>query len=444
MNIAALSLLTYTPESTPGVAPADAAAWISDGIRLRHLGDSLDVSGVERQQLEDMRNQYRVKGTEARVEGLDNPECSFAVYGHGIGAETAAGAQVADDAPGYELANLLGHALGGLSRGYATQVNGGTSTITVIAVDDAADFEAGDFVGIEFATPPTGYPAGTIFPRRVIATDDVSSPNTLTLDQALPQAPVDNDQVHGGIVVYIDENVLADSAAAADRTRSWLVQKGMPGAGSGRRESWVFRGSVATLQAFTFERGGLMQFAFQVMASSHLDPTDAPWPTAWADNVEQGLAPLSVGPLTEVWLVDRGSSTNTRMQVSRFEVEPGVPRVRVETLTSAGEGMQGTAGFAVQPAETTINMRIDPFSVAQWTDQTAGTHKTLRWARLGPAGSCMAVHFPRVSHIATPKRDVNNATTGVGVMFKAHEDVDLVSMPSNTERWRSAMQIVLF
>lgn len=443
-NIAALSLLAYADEATAGTAPADAAAWISDGVRLRHIGTSLDVSGVERQLLVDERNQSRIFANEARVQGIDNPEFSFSVYATGIGEVTDAENQLAADAPGYELASLLGHALGGVSRGYATAISGGTSTTTVLAVDDAANYEAGDFVAIEFATAATGYPASTCFPRRIVATDDVSTPNTITIDQALPQAPADNDIVHACAVVYVDEDVLCDSSAASNRTRSWLVQKGMPGAGASVRESWVFRGTVATLQKFNLERGGLLQFAFQVMASSHDDPTDAPWPTAWSTNEQIGLAPISITPLTEAWLVTDGVTTNTRVHVSGFEVEPGVPRVRTEVITSANTYMQGTAAFASEPADTMVSVTIDPFGISQWTDQTSETQKTLRIARMGPAGSGFAVHFPRVSHAATPKREVNNATTATAVQFVAHEDVDLGTMPSNANRWRSKIQIVLF
>lgn len=444
-NIAALSLLTYFDETTQGTPPADAAAWIASGVRLRHKAESLDVSGVERVQLEDMRNQARVFGTESRVEGLDNPEFPFAVYAHGTGAITAAAAQVATSAPGYELGNLLGHALGGVSRGYSTQIDGGTSTTTVIAVDDASLYEAGDFVAVEFAAGVGNYPADTAWPRRVIETDEVSSPQTLTLDQALPAAPADGDAVHGCVVAYVDEDVLCDSnGSGGPYTRSWLVQKGMPGSGAGVRESWVFRGCVAALQSISLARGETAEFAFQVMAGSHVDPTAAPWPTAWGSNTELGLAPLSISPLTELWLVDDGTSTNTLVQVSSLEIEPGVPRVRTETITTGAAAMEGTAGYATQPAETTISLQITPFGISQWTDQAAGTFKTMRWARLGPAGSGLAVHFPRVSHIKTPSRAINNATTDVGVQFKAHEDEDLATMPTNANRWRSKIQIVLW
>jgi hypothetical protein len=439
-NLAAPSLLTYYAETTAGVPPANAAAWISDGIRLRHIGDSLDVSGVERVQIEDMRNQLRVKGNERRVEGLDNPEFPFAVYGHGVGEATAAGDQVADSAPGYELASLLGHAIGSVSRGYSNTITGGTSTTTVLAVTDASDHTVGDFVAVQFATPPTGYAATTAWPRRIIARDIVSTPNTITVDQVLPATPAAADIIHGCIAIYHDEDVLADSSAASGRTRSWLVQKGLPGAGASVRESWVFRGCVAQLQQFAMERGGLMQFAFNVMAASHEDPTTADWPTAWSSNAELGLAPLSISPITEVWMVTDGVTTNTRVGVSRFEVEPGIPRVRTETLTSNSVGMMGTAGYATQPADTVLTMTLDPFGIAQWTDQLAGTEKTIRWARLGPAGSGFAVHFPRMSHMVTPKRAINNATTANEVQFLAHEEEGLGT--SNLQR--SAMVLVMW
>lgn len=438
-NIAAMSLLTYFPESTAGTPPTDAADWVANGVRLRHIAESLDMSGVERAQLEDMRNQSRIKATEARVEGIDNPEFPFAVYGSGLGGTTASGDTAATTLPGYQLALLLSHALGGIRRGVSETVSTG-STLTVVSVGDASAYQYGDFVGIEYATAQGTYPVNTVFPRRVVATDTVSTPNTITLDQALPGAPAENDLVHAAIVVYIDEDVLCDSSAASGRTRSWLVQKGMPGSGASQRESWVFRGCVSELQQFEFSRGGLMQWAFRTMAASHVSPESAPWPTAWSTNAELGIAPLSITPLTEVWSETVGVTTNTRYHVSSFSVEPGVPRVRNEVLTSISPNMQGTQAYATQPAETVISMSIDPFYIARWTEQLAGTEKALRWARLGPVGSVVAVHFPRVSNIATPKRGINNATSNTALQFKAHEDENA---GATTNLGRSAMAIVM-
>lgn len=438
-NIAALSLLAYFDETTQGTPPADAAAWISDGVRLRHLADSLDVSGVERSLLEDPRNHSRVKATDPRIVGLDNPEFPFAVPGTGLGGTTATGNQAATTLPGYQLAYLLGHALGGVSRGYSNTVSGGASTTTTVDVADSSNHAVGDYIAIQFATAVSGYAATTVFPRRIISIDSGGSPHVLTIDQALPQAPAADDLVHAGVTAYIDESVLANSAAGP-YTRSWLVQKGLPGAASGVRESWVFKGTVAQLQQFSLARNGLLQFAFQVMAGSHDSPIVAPWPTAWSSNTELGLAPLSLSPLTQVWFVNDGTTTNTLVEVSKFDVEPGVPRVRHETVTSGNVNMQGTYSFSTQPADTLVTMALTPFGISQWTDQNAATQKELRFARLGPAGSAMCIHFPRLSHAATPKRSINNANTDVEIQLLAHEEENLGS--SNLQQ--SAMTITLF
>jgi hypothetical protein len=423
-NIAPLSLLTYFPETTQGTPPANAAAWIASGVRLRHIAETLDVSGVERTLLTDERNQSRVFASELRIESIDNPEFPFAVYAHGTGATTAAGAQIATTAPGYQLGLLLGHALGGITRGYSNECLVG-STTTVLNVTDASDHTVGEFVAVEYATAFSPYPDGTAWPRRIIELDTGSTPNTITLDQALPQAPAAADPIHGCLVMYPDEDVIADSSAASGRTRSYLVQKGLPAAGAGVREAWEFRGCVETLQNFQWERGADMRFAFQVMAGSHGSPETAPWPTAWAANAELGLATLAFTPLTELWMVTEGVSTNTLVQISRFEVEPGVPRVRNETVTTGAANMHGTYGYSTAPAETLVTLAVTPFGLAQWTDQRASTYKTARLARLGPAGSGIAVHFERLSHVVTPKREAKGTNTDVMVQFKAHEVSEL-------------------
>jgi hypothetical protein len=439
-NIAPLSLLTYFSETTQGTPPANAAAWIASGVRLRHIAETLDVSGVERVLIPDERNQSRVFATEARIEGLDNPEFPFAVYAHGLGETTATGQQVATDAPGYELGLLLGHAIGGITRGYSNTCLVSSTTL-ILNVTDASDHTVGEFVAVEYATAYSPYPDGTAWPRRIVALDTVSTPNTITLDQALPQAPATGDPIHGCLVMYPDEDVIADSSAASGRTRSYLAQKGLPGAGAGARESWEFRGCVETLQNIAWERGGDMRFAFQVMAGSHASPEAAAWPTAWAANAELGLATLSFSPLTELWMVTAGVTTNTLVQISKFEVEPGVPRVRNETVTTGAANMMGTYGYSTAPAETLVNLTVTPFGISQWTDQRAGTYKTARLARLGPPGSGIAVHFERLSHVVTPKREVKGTNTDVMVQLKAHE---ATALGTTTELQQAKFCIVMW
>ncbi len=447
-NIAPMSRLARIAETTQGTPPADAAAWLAGGILVHHLAETLDMSGVERSQLVDERNQVRVFDNERMVEGLDNPEFPFAIYGHGLGVATATETQVSADPTvtlGIEFFFELEQALGGLTRGFSAVTSGGSSTTTVVAVVDASVYAPGDYVAVELTTNlPSRYPAGTAFPRRIIAVDTVADPDTITLDQELPGIPVDTDPVHACVVVYVDQDVLCDSnGPGGPYTWTMLVQKGLPSSVAARREAWEFRGTVHELQSFTLERDGTLQFAFNLMAASHADPSTAPWPDWLGSSItEQGLAPLAIGALSEVWLVDDGSSTNTEVQISSFEVEPGVPRNRVETVTSAGSFMQGTANYATSPADTTITLSLTPFGIQQWTEQQAETEKTLRWARLGPAGSGFAVAFPRVSHMATPKRNVNDAVSESMVTFLAHEDVPLGTPASNVERWNSKIAFI--
>lgn len=441
-NIAAMSRLARYAETTQGDGPAD---WNASGILVHHIGDTLDMSGVERTQIEDLRNQTRVFANERMVEGLDNPEFPFSVYGHGTGVVTEDATQISADplvTPGIEFWLHLEHTIGGLRRGWSTVTSGAGSTTTVIDVADASNYVLGDYVAVELgANLPSQYPTGTAFPRRIVAIDTVATPDNITLDQALPAAPPDATPVHGCVVAYTDEDVLCDSdGAGGPFTWSWLVQKGLPGSVAARREAWEFNGAVSTMQSFSLERDGLLTFAFNVMAGSHLDPADPPeWPT-WTQD-EQGLAPIPVGPLSELWLEDDGTTTNTLVDISQMEVEPGVPRTRTEVVTSEGLRMQGTASYATQPADTTITLSLSPFGIASWTDQAAETEKQLRWSHVGPAGSGFAVGFHRVSHMATPKRNVNDAVAESMVVFKAHEENDN-SLATNINLWKSKMVLV--
>ena len=187
-------------------------------------------------------------------------------------------------------------------------------------------------------------------------------------------------------------------------------------------------------------RSGLMQFAFKVMAGSHVDPSGAPWPTDWLTNAELGLGPLSITPITELWLVDQSTTTNTRVRPTSFQVEPGVPRTRNEVLTSHGVNMQGTYSYGTQPAETTVTFNIYPFGTSQWTDQVAETARKLRWCRLGPAGSGFAFHAERITHIKTPSRQPHGASTSVAVQFKCHESTTL----GTSEGQRAAFHLVMW
>lgn len=438
-NPAALSQLAYIDETTQGTPPADAAAWVAGGTQIRHIAESLDLSGIKASSVEDMRSQTTLQGTERRLIGIDNPEFPFTMYGHGMGAATADGVQAAS----IPLVATLGHALGGHRRTYTHAVSGGSSTTTTIDVDDASDWQVGDFIAIELGTAPAGYPSGTAFPRRILTIDTGATPDQITIDQALPAAPEDGDVIHATSFAYVDEDVIVDSnGSGGPYTRTYLGQKGLQSATGSLREAWEIRGAVTQLQAFGFERDQPLQLPFQVMGGSHAAPGTAPWPSWTA--TPAGFAPLVAGPLTQLWLVDEATTTSTLVHNATFQCEPGVPRTRTEVLTSDNVYMQATSNFGSEPAETTINLALDPFDTSRWGEWESSSYKTMRIARLGNAGFGFFVHFSRVSYVEEPGRGENGWASSTEIQFKAHPDADISPMPANAAIWRSKIIIGVY
>jgi len=437
-NPAALSSLAYFPEAIQGTPPADAAAWLASGIRIRHLAEALDPSGIKRSSLEDLRSQDTLQGTEQRVVGVDNPEFPFAVYGHGLGVVTADTMQAA----AIPLMDLFAHSIGGQRQTFSHTVSGAGSTTTSIDVSDASDWEVGDFVGVAFAAAPAGFPAGTVFPRRIL-TITPGAPDNITIDQALPAAPADLDIIHATVFAYVDEDVICDSdGAGGPFTRSWLIEKGLATASGSRHEAWEIRGSVSMLDALTAERDQLLQFGFTVMGSSHATPPNAPEPV-WVTE-PLGFAGLAVGPLTQLWLEDQGTTTNTLVNAFSVNVEPGVPRTRTEVTTSPDQFVEATSDYSSEPAETTITLGLSPFDNTRWDEWESGTFKTLRWTRLGTAGNGFFIHFSRVSYVEEPSRSINGSVSGTEIVLKAHPDPLPSPAPTNTAKWISKIIIGAF
>ena len=116
------SQLGYFQETTSGTAPANAAAWASE-TRLKHIADSLDISGVKQQVVDDMNAQVNIFGQNQKKKGLKNGfTVPFSLYATGTGATTADGSQVAE----IDLMTVLDHCWGGLHRGNSE----GITTVT--------------------------------------------------------------------------------------------------------------------------------------------------------------------------------------------------------------------------------------------------------------------------------------------------------------------------
>lgn len=408
------SQLAYFPEVTQGTGPADAAAWVSGATQIRHLGETLDVSGIEQAVVEDERSQDDIFSLEYSVKGLRNTSFPFSVYMTGSGAATAAGNQISET----PLMTLLEHALGGMHRSNSTTLTGGGHTTTTINVTSATNIIHGCLIAVEDVTD------GTIAVRRVLDVNTLA----VVLDEALPFTPADNDLVHGMATIYVDETVLVDSSSGPT-TMSWLIQKGLAAA----LENFELNGCKSELKSISLQRGGLPALAFETMAASFDPPGTAPSPTWTA--TPSGFAPVSIGPDTVVTYQTQGTTTLAPIHVSDFSVEVGVPVVPVDTNTEVEDGMEGRQGYTTQPADTIVTMNIVPFGSSHWTQFAADTLRRVRFYKRANEGQIFAVHFSRCE-IKPPKRGTAGAVSSSQVTLRAHKDATSAEA-SNQQMWRS-------
>ena len=414
------SQLAYFPEVTQGTGPADAAAWVTDGTRIRHLGETLDVSGIEQAVVEDERSQEGIFNLEYSVKGLRNTSFPFSVYLTGSGATTAASSQIAET----PLMTLLEHALGGLHRSNSTTLSGGGHTTTTINVASATNIVHGCLIAVEDVTD------GTIAIRRVLDVNTLA----VVLDEVLPFTPADNDLVHGMATIYVDETVLVDSSAGPT-TFSWLAQKGLAAA----LENFELNGCKSELKTISLERGALPVLAFDTMVASFDPPGTAPSPTWTA--TPSGSAPVSIGPDTVITYQTQGTTTLAPIHVNSFSVEVGVPVVAVDTNTEVDSGMEGRQGYTTKPADTTVTMNIVPFGSSHWTQFAADTLRRVRFYKRANEGQLFAVHFSRCE-IKPPKRGTAGDVSSTMVTLRAHPDA-VSSEASNQAMWRSKLLLAI-
>lgn len=412
------SQLAYFQEVTQGTGPANAGAWVSSGVRVRHIGDSVDVSGIEQAVVEDERSQTGIFDLEYSVKGLRNTSFPMSLYMTGSGTETAQDATIAET----PLMTILEHALGGMHRSNSTVLAGGSHTTTVINVDDATNIVPGCLIMVEDATD------GTI---AVVGVEAVSS-LAVTLDEALPFTPADNDTVHAMATIYVDETVLVDSSVGPT-TLSWLIQKGLAAA----LENFECNGCKSELKSIALTRGGLPVLAFDTMVASFDPPGTAPSPSWSSDPV--GSAPVSIGPDSVIVYQTYGTTTRAPIHVNEFSVDVGVPVVSVDTNTEVDDGMEGRQGYTTQPADTSITLNVVPFGSSAWTQFAADTFRRLRFYKRAAAGQVFAVDFPRCE-LKPPKRGTAGAVSSSQIMLRAHKRPTNTDA-SNQQMWRSKIRL---
>lgn len=418
------SQLAFFRETVQGTGPANGAAWVAavaaltTGGRLRHVGESLDMSGVEQQVVPDERSQITVFGGEYDVKGLRNTSFPMSIYGTGSGTTTAGASQIA--ATG--LSTLLEHCLGGAHRSNSTTLAGGGHTTTTINVAAATNIVHGCLIAVEDVSD------GTIAVRRVLDVNTLA----VVLDEVLPFTPADGDLVHGMITLYVDESVLSDSRVGPT-TWSWLVQKGLS-----PTENFEFNGCKTELKSLDLTRGTLPVLQFETMAASFDPPGTAPEPT-WAGATIHGFAPVSIGP-DSVWTYQtQGTTALNPIQVSESSVQVGVPAVAVDTNTEVDDGMEGRQGYSTAPAETLINLSTPDFSSTPWTQFGADTYKRIRFYKRANEGQIFAVHFSRCT-MKPPKRGTAGPVSAAVKQFRALPDADNAEA-ANADLWTSKILI---
>lgn len=401
------SQLAYFQEVVQGTPPANGAAWVAGGRRIRHLAEVVNPAGLQQAVVEDMRSHTRVQGLNNKIKGLRGVQQPIGLYLTGSGATTDDGDQIAET----DLMVILEHALGGLHRSNSTTLDGGGHTTTIVNVTAATNIVEGCLIAIQDAsagTPPVV--------RRVL---DVST-LAITLDEALPFTPVDGDVVHGMATVYIDENILVDSnGAGGPYTLSWLIQKGLANA----LENWQLQGSKLQLDSITLPRGELPSVSGTIFAASFERPGVAPSPS-WTV-APSGSAPVSIGANCEVQFATVGSTAANHIQVAEVTIQIGVPVIPTETVTEVDSNMEGVASYCTGPADTMVTLGIVPMATSHWADFDADTMKLLRWTKLANPGQIFTIQMSNCEIASMPKRGIQNATSRADVELRAHPPAEI-------------------
>ncbi len=413
------SSLARFPEVTQGTGPADAAAWVSDSVRVRHIMGTLDTAAFKQSTIEDERSQENVQDEEPKILGIKGGvEFGHECYAHGLTAVAASGATVVQN----ELSEDLEHCMGGVHLSNATVATGGTNLTAILTADTAIE------VGCYLCVVLPDFPPYN-FPRRVVAYN--AGTNTVTFDEVLPRAVAAPDVIHGCATHYFDEDVLNDSSVGPTTRSHHLTQ----GRGSDR-EYWVANGCKTYIESIALPRNGAPKFIFKTKVASFYTPDELADPT-WVD-APDGDAPTAIGPRTRLFLQDYGTTTAASRHCIDMAIKPGGAPEACETGTEVQTGMPGIShyGLARDKSTATFKTILDQ---GEFADFTAGTLKVMRWTRNGAAGAGFAVAFHRCEVRETPTPQAIGPSLGMELELHALRDTTVVA---TTDLWRSRMVIV--
>jgi len=406
------SWLAFYPETVAqGDGPPD---WNTDGFLIDHL--EADPSSITQTWLEDMTLNQRAMTERLPIPGLKNSEgIKIGLNWHGAEVVTPDTQQVAQTA----LAKILKHCMGGQTRTYSTTTTGGTAAIPELAAMTGVD--EGVFLGFEDQDDP-----GRVHIRRIVSVTG----SAVTLDQALPFSPAEDDPVHGCIITWIDEEALEDFEVSRN-TFSWRIEKGVEAV-------WDLHGCAATM-ALQFPRNAPPRLDLTVMATTwrHEGLAKETW-----SQTPAGKAPLAIGPGTQVFLQTYGTYTDQTYCLNSFTFESGISILPQDNVVTAeGSNMEGRCTYTVGRAMTTATLQFPPYDQDWETALQAGTMKVLRYSQVAQAGKAWAVHLSRTSLLETPKWQPVSNVQGVNLKYKAYEDEEN-SNASNAKLWRSKLILV--
>lgn len=414
--------LAYASESAQGTPPADSSAWASNGTRVRFIGN-MDLSDIKQTMVPDERNADLIQGgSDIQMQkGTRNGSKAFTLALCGSEATTSDTNQVATT----EIGGVLSHCLGNVSRTYATTAaTSGSHTGTAVEL-----------------TATTGYDEGTYL-NHIDSNGDSNlrkiadlTGAVATVDQAFSETPSDGDKIAPVLCYYIDESILCDSnGGGGPYTYSWHCRSG--------DHDMVLKGAVATLTSIETGLNAAAQFGIEVLYADFDDPTVAPTVT-WGANAEGGLAGIPIGPKTQCFLQDKGTTTAASVSVQDVSLDPGVPRVAEPAVTSLDDNMEGTARYGMGRGDTMLSVNVLPAADAHFTDFNAGTAKVCRISTRNAEGSNMGFELSNAEITETPSPANTESMHATPLVLKGHPDT-ANSAAANAALWRSKLKIFQF
>lgn len=423
--------LSFAAETTPCVPPSD---WVAGGTPIEFVSVTLD--GVKEELLVDPTAESRAfaVGNRARRKGRRNGTFGLVLKLHGVGEVTADGEMVTQT----YLGTLLEHCFGGSHLGTSHTISATPGTATVPILDAVTGIVPGCMLAFSDISSPSSKYDGFPVCRRVLAVD--AGTKAVTLSEALPWAPAEDDPVHACITSYLSAHTLRD-AVAAGGLLSWYVKLGDTSA-----LQWELQGCVANAKLEGLSPGGLPTLS--------LDGMNANFRNGAADGitdipdlgVPEGHPQLSMSLDVSLSIQEVGTTAVNEVDANAITFEPGIARSKVETTTGKTKDFHGLATFSVSPNQTKFTCTIAAYTNEWYLGLSQDKAYRLSFTQPGAgagAGSGFSVHLPNARLVSTPGRADVGDNHGLTLEFEASESNDTTG-GSNVDLQKSRFLIAMF